>query len=128
MSAITFEAPLALATNNQVRAKHNLKPLLWDNQLADHAAVWAQHLADIGKMQHSANDSRPGEGENLYTGMGRVFTFTDGVNAWLAEVKDYHGEKIGEGDLHKFGHYSKFFCFISTTNQCLHKVRLHARP
>lgn len=30
----------------------------------------------------------------------------DAVRAWLDEEKNYHGEKIGEGDFASFGHYS----------------------
>lgn len=32
----------------------------------------------------------------------------DAVRAWLDEEKNYHGEKIGEGDFMSWGHYSKF--------------------
>lgn len=35
----------------------------------------------------------------------------DAVRAWLDEEKNYHGEKIGEGDFMSWGHYSEFCSF-----------------
>lgn len=102
------EAQEALAINNKARAEKHLNPLQWDDKLASDAQQWANHLAQTQQMVHSSGDQRPGQGENLFAGMGKDYTFSDGVNSWLGEEKDYHGEKIGEGDFEKWGHYSEF--------------------
>lgn len=36
-------------------------------------------------------------------------TFEDAVKAWLAEEPKYMGQKIGEGNLADWGHYSKWW-------------------
>ena len=53
-------------------------------------------------------------------------TFEDAVKAWLAEEPKYMGQKIGEGNLADWGHYSKrtisIDCFALLTHfpaQCL---------
>jgi len=37
--------------------------------------------------------------------------FEKGVEAWVNEKPNYHGEKIAEGDLKAYGHYTQV-CFI----------------
>lgn len=49
-------------------------------------------------------------------------TFEDAVKAWLAEEPKYMGQKIGEGNLADWGHYSKcspsIFHFFLLTPPC----------
>lgn len=52
-------------------------------------------------MEHAGID---GQGENLYMSTGDA-TYEQAVQAWLGEEKDYGGEKIGEGDFTKWGHF-----------------------
>lgn len=53
-----------LQAHNAKRALHaGTSPLVWDATLAQHAQAWANHLVDLGFMQHSEGT---GEGENLY--------------------------------------------------------------
>ena len=57
----------ALELNNKVRSQHGCPPLKWDDQLAENATKWAEHLANnVGHMQHSTGPERPGQGENLF--------------------------------------------------------------
>lgn len=61
-----------------------------------------------------------GQGENLYMSSGDA-SLEDAVRAWLDEEKNYHGEKIGEGDFASFGHYSTFsfsFSFFPSSCPC----------
>lgn len=105
------DAKEALAIQNNERKLHGCPPLVWDAKLSEDALGWAIHLASIEKMVHSTGDQRPGEGENLFSGWQSGGPYTNplrsGAQAWINEKKDYHGEKIGEGDFEKYGHYTQ---------------------
>ncbi|KAI0121741.1 CAP domain-containing protein [Xylariales sp. AK1849] len=121
INAVTAHASLnadqagALKVHNDVRAKRGLKPLVWDNALAQHAQQWANHLVQIDKMVHSSGDQRPGEGENLAASNGVKNPLTGGAQMWMNEAKDYHGEPIGQGDFSKYGHYTQ--CMWKSTTK-----------
>lgn len=55
----------ALNAHNNKRKEKSLQLLTWDTQLATNATKYAQHLAKIGKLEHSSGDQRPNQGENL---------------------------------------------------------------
>ena len=57
-----------LDAHNKFRAVHGSPPMTLNREMSDAAAVYAQKMADTGKMQHSKREERPGQGENL--GMG----------------------------------------------------------
>jgi hypothetical protein len=42
----------------------------------------------------------------LGDGVSRL-SFKHAVDAWNSEIKDYHGEKIGQGNMSKYGHYTQ---------------------
>ncbi|KAH8656593.1 CAP domain-containing protein [Tricladium varicosporioides] len=99
-------ADQAVQAHNAARAEAQGGPrpsLTWSNDLAAKAQVWANHLASINNMQHDPNS---GGGENLYASSGGA-SFVDGVHAWVDEKKNYHGEKIGEGNFGSYGHYTQ---------------------
>ena len=102
----THDAANALKIHNDARAKKNLAPLKWDDDLSHQATEYAKVLAaaDHG-LKHSG---KSGEGENLYAEKGIPDPpASQGAQAWINEGKNYHGEKIGEGDFGSFGHYSE---------------------
>ena len=70
-----------LKAHNQLRAKHNAPPLSWNEKLAEHAQIWANHLVKLGYMEHA---TKTGEGENLYwsASTSKVATCVDAVKAW----------------------------------------------
>lgn len=72
--------------------------LKWDERLARHAHQYAEYLIQTGKWEH--NRSGKSEGENLYMmegdGASRQ-SVKQAVDAWNAEIKDYRGQKIGQG-------------------------------
>jgi hypothetical protein len=41
--------------------------LTWNTEMAEQAQDWAEHLRDLGRIEHSSHESRPGVGENLYS-------------------------------------------------------------
>lgn len=59
-------------------------------------------------MHHSGVQ---GQGENLYWSSDDG-SFADAVNMWVKEGEKYHGEKIGEGNLADWGHYSELACLV----------------
>lgn len=79
--------------------------LTWSSSLASRAQSWANHLAEIGRMDH---DDTP-DGENIYSSGGGSPSFSDAVGAWVAERPQYHGEEIGDPnlDFNAVGHYTQ---------------------
>jgi uncharacterized protein YkwD len=82
--------------------------LKWDERLATHAQRWAEYLVRHDTFEHDMSGS--GEGENLFMvwgdGAGRP-TFTQAVDAWNAEVVHCRGERVGQGGMGKWGHYTQ---------------------
>lgn len=52
-----------LKAHNDRRALHGASPLMWNITLAQHAQVWADHIATTGVILHDPN--RGAEGENV---------------------------------------------------------------
>jgi uncharacterized protein YkwD len=95
----------ALNIHNTARHSKNLKPLKWDQGLSNAATQWAQHLAKEGKFYHSQGS---GQGENLFWISSSSNPYHGAAQAWIDERKNYHGEKIPEGNFASYGHYSEF--------------------
>ena len=91
----------ALSTHNQARSTKKLSGLQWDDNLAKDAQAYAEKIAAKDRMAHAGIH---GQGENPYMSTGDA-TYEQAVQAWLDEEKDYGGEKIGEGDFTKWGHF-----------------------
>jgi hypothetical protein len=62
-------------------------------------------LAKSRKLQHSGVEEH---GENIFVSTEDV-SLDKAVKSWLAEEKDYDGEKFGEGNSVKYVHFSKRF-------------------
>jgi Cysteine-rich secretory protein family len=100
----------SLAVHNTARAQKGLHPLQWDQGLAHAATQYAQHLAQIGKLEHS---SGTGQGENLFwASPANNSALQNGAKAWLNEAGNYHGEVIPQGNFASYGHYSKLILEI----------------
>jgi hypothetical protein len=74
-----------------------IDPLIWSDKLASSAQNWAEHLASIGKLEHS------GSGENL-SSIGS--SYTDSIESWADEKKDNlqdsWANELWSGQSHKF--------------------------
>lgn len=90
-----------MQVHNLARANKRCNKLEWSPELAKEAEKYAQTLAEKEKMEHSGVQ---GQGENLYMSSGNA-ELDQAVQAWLEEEKAYGGEKIGEGDFGKWGHF-----------------------
>jgi hypothetical protein len=77
-----------LQAHNTYRSDLQLPAVTWSVALAKDAAAWAQHLASIDKGQHDMS-VRGNEGENLWWGTADAFTFSQMVDFWGNEKKDF---------------------------------------
>ncbi len=83
-----FEGRL-LASHNQERNKLGLNSMSWDQGLADDARIWAEHLVETGKFEHSVRKiGQKPQGENIWGGTAAAFPVETMVGFWLAE-KEY---------------------------------------
>ncbi|KAF5715907.1 PR-1, partial [Fusarium mundagurra] len=92
----------ALDLHNEARKAVGNGPLTWDDSLASGAQEWADHLAQIGTLEHSQGE----DGENLYMGSGSN-PFASAVEAFLSEKSQYNGEAISGSNYMSFGHYTQ---------------------
>ncbi|KAH6643332.1 CAP domain-containing protein [Truncatella angustata] len=114
-AALSQDQQKALDAHNNKRKGKGLQPLAWDAQLANNATAYAQHLAKIGKMEHSSGDQRPNQGENLAWASASGTPLIMSANMWLNEEKNYHGEPIGQGNFGSYGHYTQ--CMWKSTTK-----------
>ncbi|KAI1849129.1 hypothetical protein JX265_013143 [Neoarthrinium moseri] len=115
-AALNGDQAKALKIHNDGRKTKGCPALTWDAGLAQHAQQWANHLAQIDKMEHSSGNQRPGEGENLaWYSNSPNDPLSGGAQMWMNEAKDYHGEPIGQGNFGKYGHYTQ--CMWKSTTK-----------
>jgi hypothetical protein len=89
-----------LGAHNSVRQQAGLPSITWDNSLQHSAQGWANYLASSNSFFHSNS----GVGENLSLGIGYC---QGAVGQWMGERKAYHGQVIGNGNFHDYGHFSQ---------------------
>ncbi|MBO3459874.1 CAP family protein [Aetokthonos hydrillicola Thurmond2011] len=87
----------ALNEHNAKRALHPINPLTLapeTDELNAGSQQWAEHLLELGKLQHSSSQERNGAGENLYV----VYTTRSyeadqvakqAVDRWYGEITNY---------------------------------------
>jgi hypothetical protein len=113
-------AKTILDAHNHERASVHVPSLAWDSGLAADAAVWAKHLADTGRFEHSPFEARKGEGENLWEGTRGGFSPAEMVGAWAAEKSYFEGGvfKNGMTGGHVTGHYTQMIWRDTRTVGC----------
>lgn len=85
----------ALQAHNNYRKKHHADPLKLNKELCKIAQNYANHLANVGRLQHSDNTyHNKSIGENLYSCSGKEATENSVTNSWYSEIKnyDYNGD------------------------------------
>jgi Cysteine-rich secretory protein family len=83
-------AARVLARHNGERASVGMNPLIWDTKLAADAAKWARYLAATGTFDHAPDDPKAApQGENLWMGTARAYSFEDMVDGWIDEKQFY---------------------------------------
>jgi hypothetical protein len=77
-----------LQAHNNYRSPLHEPSLVWSDNLAKDALVWAQHLASINKGEHDMS-IRGQEGENLFWGSTNYFSYADMVGKWGDEKRSF---------------------------------------
>jgi pathogenesis-related protein 1 len=102
--------------HNDKRNEVKVPPISWSKDLAAFAQVWADHIAETGKIEHRPRKGEFKEkyGESIAWGPGE-FGVLDGAALWYEEKKAYDGGKqsIPE-DLQDIGHYTQMVWKKST--------------
>jgi Cysteine-rich secretory protein family len=112
-----------LARHNGERVSVGVEPLAWDNKLAAAAALWAKHLAMTRQFEHSPDDggSAP-QGENLWMGTARAYSFEDMVDGWIEERQYYRPGLFPKvtttGNWSDVGHYTQLIWHNTTHVGC----------
>jgi uncharacterized protein YkwD len=101
-----------LAGQNEARARLGLAPLTWNESLASDARAYAEELARTGRFEHSPQPrGNPPQGENLWTGTRRAYSYRERVGHWVAEGRFYRPlpvpESSSSGQFGDVGHYTQ---------------------
>ena len=100
-----------------------MKPLAWDPKLAIDAAKWAQYLAVTGTFEHAPDNPKAApQGENLWMGTARAYSFEDMVDGWIDE-KQYYRPGLFPNvtttrDWTDVGHYTQLIWYNTTHVGC----------
>ncbi|XP_019640510.1 PREDICTED: Golgi-associated plant pathogenesis-related protein 1-like [Branchiostoma belcheri] len=101
---MTEFAKNCLAVHNELRAKHGAPALKLSDKLTEHAQKWADHLAKIGKLEHSEGS---GYGENVAMQWGDDVPARSFVQQWYSEVERYDFGDKGGNYQPSAGHFSQ---------------------
>jgi uncharacterized protein YkwD len=105
-----------LAAHNAYRANLSLPPLRWSDQLAANAQQWAEHLAEIGQLEHS------GPGQNLAMAASGTQSLTQLVDLWGSEQAYFTNGDFPAisttGNWMDAGHYSQMVWKSTTEVGC----------
>jgi hypothetical protein len=100
-----------LAAHNAERARMGMPALVWDNDLGNGAAAYAQQMAFTGMFQHSNRQARRGIGENLWMGTHGAFSIEAMVGGWASEkryfVRGVFPNNSSTGNWEDIGHYTQ---------------------
>jgi uncharacterized protein YkwD len=79
-------AQAMLDAHNVIRARVDVPPLVWSDQLSQVAQDWANHLIASGRFGHRPNNRY---GENLYSISGGAVSPAQVVGYWAEEARGY---------------------------------------
>ena len=108
--------PPALATklvsaHNRERQGMGMPPLAWDEALAVAAKRWAVELARSGRFEHSPQELRGPQGENLFMGTAGAYSLDEMMDDFLEERRDFtpgtFPDVARDGSWHNVGHYTQ---------------------
>jgi uncharacterized protein YkwD len=101
--------------HNRWRSDVGVPPLKWSNDLENYAAEWAVINGKLNcNMEHRTAHLY---GENLYWSSGMDFSPKGAVDSWGSEIKDYHGEVVGQSK-GVVGHYTQIVWRTTTEVGC----------
>ena len=108
-----------LNAHNSYRSQVGVPALTWSDALASQAQDWANHLSANGLFQHSGT---AGQGENLWMGTSRRFSFTQMVGSWGNEKQHFVNGTFpnvsNTGNWTDVGHYTQMVWRNTTQVGC----------
>jgi Cysteine-rich secretory protein family len=112
-----------LARHNAERAITGMPLLKWDAKLASDAATWARHLAATRTFDHAPDDGDADpQGENLWMGTSRAYSYEDMVDGWIEEKRYYRPGLFPKvtttRDWSDVGHYTQLIWHSTTHVGC----------
>jgi hypothetical protein len=78
-----------LNQHNAYRSELKLPPLAWSAALASDALAWGRQLVKGNRGQHDPQVRALNEGENLWWGTADAFSYSQMVDGWGSEKKDF---------------------------------------
>ena len=101
-----------MALHNRARADYGVRPLAWDEGLAQSAAAYARVLARSGLFRHDPQTGvRIKQGENLWMGSRSAYPYRDMVQGMIDERVDYRPgifpDVSRSGRWWQVGHYTQ---------------------
>ncbi len=111
-----------LSAHNDARAAVGVGPVAWDTKLSAAAAAYARELAANGRFEHSSSASRPDQGENLWAGTTRAYSFEQMAGGWIDERRYFIAAVFPHvsttGNWQDVGHYSQIIWRNTTRIGC----------
>ena len=106
-----------LSVMNKYRAEVGSPPLVYSDSLESGAQEWANYLAKNALFQHSD------AGEILFMGTSGHYTWTDAINSWGSEKKNFIYGPFGDsssttGHWYDVGHYTYMIWYNSAQCGC----------
>jgi hypothetical protein len=121
---VEFERAM-VGGHNAARAEAGVPPIRWDAKLAADAAIWAEHLAQTHRFEHSTypRGSDPaGEGENLWMGSRDYYSYRQMVGTWIDEERYFVDGVMPNlsrsGNWRDVGHYTQIIWRGTTRVGC----------
>jgi cysteine-rich secretory family protein len=117
-----------LAIHDRERSAVGAPSLLWDAGLAAAAAGYGLELARLGKLAHSAPQTRPGQGENLWMGTRGAYSLEEMAGGWAGEKTLFRAGSFPDisrsGNWRDVAHYTQMIWKGTRRIGCaLHKSR-----
>ncbi len=104
-------AEALLNLHNEERERMGVPALRWNAALASDAQLWAEHLAQQGRMEHATREQRRNAGENLWMGSKRLYSAEVIMGTILAEGRYFKPGNFPDvstsGNWRDVGHYTQ---------------------
>ena len=117
---------MVLAVHNRERAAVSVPPLIWSDEIASTAQIYADYLHATGKFEHRTAEyiaTHPNDsavwGENLAARYGAPISvpIAQNIQGWIAEKNSFQGLPSATGD-ETIGHYTQMVWKSTTEVGC----------
>jgi uncharacterized protein YkwD len=96
-----------LEVHNRERAEFGVPDLVWSDTLAAGAKTWAEHLATTKDLFIHDPDNTLGENLAGFNPSKWVNAQGEGLQLWIEEKENYHGERVTADNIESIGHYAQ---------------------